>query len=460
MMNLYIESLSKYLTSKADDVLNQESGSKEARFIVQSLSPTEVFALFQNLEEYRVKKEQIQNIKTYFRVASGLWNDWCQNESQQMLDSQMEQQGAITPDGKRSWIDEEDRLTWYRNRTAKDEKSDALLVVLVGLNHATDQGGLSDFHKVDENRIWQSLDQCFTPWLDQINIELDLNASDNELGSLESALQQIFSERPMRLSKVANYLDMVVNENKECFIVSEFKEGLFNNLPFWSIPPLAAENSKDLQGNNLKKSIKEADNFISHKKYKTPSSQNKDWAKITKALSNSESELFAISEDHPDYKDLLENFIFKASDDARNKLLEINALPLLKVLRTRDSKPGTRETIPNYSGMSLEAFLQGTWQCFSDFSKAFEKEILEDLTSVHIELIQFQHDLIDNDEEGLGAEEQAKQILTGCLGGLDNVFTSIDFRLPEDEDQALLPSNQWEKSIPIDVLLNLENIDI
>ena len=54
--------------------------------------------------------------------------------------------------------------------------------------------------------------------------------------------------------------------------------------------------------------------------------------------------------------------------------------------------------------MSFEAFLQGVWQCFADFSKAFEKDDIEDLTSAHIELIQFQHDLIDNDEEGLGTE--------------------------------------------------------
>ena len=75
--------------------------------------------------------------------------------------------------------------------------------------------------------------------------------------------------------------------------------------------------------------------------------KKKDWAKITKALSDSESELFSVSEDNPDYKDLLENFIFKASDDARSKLLEINALPLLKVLRTKDSKPGVEKYHPN-----------------------------------------------------------------------------------------------------------------
>ena len=457
-MNLYIESLSDYLISEADNVLNQESGDKEARFIVQSLAPNEVFALFENLEEYRVKKQQNQNIKTYFRVASGLWNDWCQNESLQSLDKQMLQQGAIASDGSRTWIDEEDRLTWYRNRTAKDEQTDALLIVLVGLNHATDQGGLSDFHRVDEKRIWQSMDQCFTHWLGQVDSELDLSASDSELGSLESALQQIFSERPMRLNKVAEYLERMISNNSECSGVAEFKEDLFKNLPFWGIPPLASENSKDLIGNNFKKAIKEADNFISHKKYKTLSGQKKDWDKITKALRDNESELFAISEEHEDYKDLLESFIFKASDDARNKLLEINALPLLKVLRIRESKTAARSTIPTYSGMSFEAFLQGIWQSFTDFSQIASKDDLDDLASAHIELIQFQHDLIDNDEDGEGAEDQARQILTGCLGGLDNVFKSIDFRLPEDEDQAMLPNNQWEKNIPIDLIFNLDDI--
>ncbi|WP_257279600.1 type IV secretion system DNA-binding domain-containing protein [Endozoicomonas sp. ISHI1] len=457
-MNLYIESLSDYLISKADDVLNQESGDKEARFIVQSLSPSEVFSFFENLEEYRVKKKQTQNIKTYFRVASGLWEDWCKNESSQSLDDQMRQRGAITSDGNRKWIDEEDKLTWYRNRTAKDEQTDALLVVLVGLNHATDQGGLSDFHIVDEKRIWQSMDQCFNPWLDRVNSELDLCASDTELGALESALQQIFSERPMRLNKVAEYLERVVSDNSECSGVSEFKEALFQSLPFWGIPPLLSENSKDLNGSNLKKSIKEADSFISHKKYKTLASQKKDWEKITKALDDNESELFAISEENENYKDLLESFIFKASDDARNKLLQINALPLLKTLRIRERKPGVRSTIPTYSGMSFEAFLHGIWQSFSDFSRAYSKDDIDDLASAHIELIQFQHDLIDNDEEGEGAEEQARQILSGCIGGLDNVFKSIDFRLPEDEDQALLPSNQWERSVPIDLIYDLDEI--
>ena len=47
----------------------------------------------------------------------------------------------------------------------------------------------------------KALIKGFIPWLNQINVELDLCASDSELDTLETALQQIFSERPMRFKQ-------------------------------------------------------------------------------------------------------------------------------------------------------------------------------------------------------------------------------------------------------------------
>ena len=154
-MNLFVKTLDSYLKKEWSETQRHESGSREARFIVQSMGPSEVFELFSSLEEYKCQQQQQHSLKCYFRVASGLWKDWCKEEGQEEnLQKVMEDHGAIGTNNERFWIDEEDKLTWYRNRTVSDEKVDTLIVVLVGLNHATDQGGLSDFHIVDESGVW------------------------------------------------------------------------------------------------------------------------------------------------------------------------------------------------------------------------------------------------------------------------------------------------------------------
>ena len=139
-MNLYIESLAEYLMREWDRTLKAPDGSHEARFIVESLDPDSVFKLFQSLDAHRLTWLQQQTIACHFRVATNLWHDWCATSEEIQLHQKMADLGALGSNGELLWIDEEDRLTWYRNRTTLDEGTDVLVVVLVGLNHATDQG--------------------------------------------------------------------------------------------------------------------------------------------------------------------------------------------------------------------------------------------------------------------------------------------------------------------------------
>jgi hypothetical protein len=143
----------------------------------------------------------------YFRVATGLRKAWA-NQGSAALSASVG--SAIAGLDGKGWIGQEDRLTWYRNRTAQDENVAGLVVVLVGLNHATDQGGLADFHRVDESRLIAQLKESFQPWLQRICSRLGLNPGETELDRFDTALQQLFELRPLRLGKLAEFLEPLI----------------------------------------------------------------------------------------------------------------------------------------------------------------------------------------------------------------------------------------------------------
>lgn len=463
-MNLYIQSLVKYVTCEWDRVLEDMGGSREARFIVQSMDPYGTFLLFEALENHRVSWLMHNKIECHFRVATGLWEDWKKTYRVHELDQKMGKCGSIGELGERLWIDEEDRLTWYRNRTILDENVEGLVVVLVGLNHATDQGGLSDFHQVDEARIWREMGEVFVPWLTDINNRLCLNAVEKELEQFDEVLQQLFKIRPLRLGKLADFLERRVINDGDFYSLADFTKSFFEELPFWNIPPLLTKEAS-LKGKEGAGVLKVADEFISHQRYKTTAGQKKDWLKIEKALSDPAFELpltvgnETIYDNIEGYKDTLHAFIYEADADARKRLLRTDFMPLLSILQIKEpSKNTTSKTIPTITGMSFETLLQGVWRTLSVFiNDCGGRPLSEQLSGIHVELIRFDHDLTA-DDEGVGGKVLAQELLLGCLGGLTGVFDNIDFRLPLDEDQARLPRGQWDRDIPITLDLALDSM--
>ena len=85
-------------------------------------------------------------------------------------------------------------------------------------------------------------------------------------------------------------------------------------------------------------------------------------------------------------------------------------------------------------------------KCESRFSF---KRLSEIISEIRVVVVGFKHDLADESEEGMDAEALARAMLIGCIGGLDQVFAAIDWRLPMDAEQAHKPRDHWEKSIPL-----------
>ena len=420
-MNLFVENLVNHLKDEWDRVLSTSDGVKEARFIVQSLDPRSTFEVFSALEEHRIVWLQKSRLECYFRIANGLWTEWCRDRRKERLIREMEKCGGVGPNGELKWIDWEDRFTWYRNRTRQPDM-DGLVVVLVGLDHASDQGGLADFHRVDEQRVWKNLGQNFVPWIQRIDERLGFSATDSEIERFDDLIYQLFQVRPRRLVRLAEFIEQeVIADGSDLYSLSEAIDRFYANLPYWYIPPLLAVP----RGKNGATFLKEAEVFISHQRFKSPSEQKKVWGKLEKAFEEQALEVpisldgQQLYDDQDAFRKTLRSFIFEADAKAKERLLQTNLLPVLEVLKRKSSttKP-TRDKVHRLSGLSLEVMLQAIWKTLMEFQVQCGGRPLTDvLAQVRVVAKRFNHDLEADTNAGKGGEVLARELLQGCLGG-------------------------------------------
>ena len=138
---LFLASYQSYLKTIIDNSLQK---SNEVRIISQSMMPNHVLAIFLHIQAMYGYSPQM---KTYLKVANGLIEHW------QTLNLDERDTEAFEALETNNWLDREDKLTWYRNRTTKDENIEMLLSVFVGREYSTDEGGLADFVVVSGDKI-------------------------------------------------------------------------------------------------------------------------------------------------------------------------------------------------------------------------------------------------------------------------------------------------------------------
>lgn len=441
-MNLFIEELAAHIISTWDHGLRNE-GAREVRFILQSLGPAETLSLFETLHAH-AGDEYGTEIGCFFRTAKGLVDDW--------KDAPGVAADAIQRLEDRGWVDMHDQLTKYRNMLAKDQGKTALVVVLVGLNHATDQGGLADFHVVDERRIARRLGPGFLPWVERIVERLGVSASANEIGQFDELLRTLSELRPLQLGRLASFLEPMIKEGN-CYGLDDFRARVLKALPAWDIPPLLPDASGAIPtGKKFLQMLKDAESFISHVGYKTAAKQKRDLAKLQEAV---EQPGFALPtradgeaefSDENDYVNSLREFIFRADPVARGRLLRVDALPLVKALQVKKPGPGgtPKETVKSFDDLSVIVFLRALWDALVQFQKSLPQgeRIDETLGDMTITLVTLEHDHPDGDEDEDGdgdADDAARQLLDNLLGGLEDRFQEIAEDL----------STRWERPIAI-----------
>jgi DNA phosphorothioation-dependent restriction protein DptH len=437
-MNLFVEALADHIVSNWDHDL--KGGSREVRFILQSLGPAEILSLFERLAAHAEKHYTAACTGCFFRTAKGLWDAW--KESPGTAGDAIERLESL------GWIDEKDQLTKYRNLLARDEGKDALVVVLVGLNHATDQGGLADFHVVDERRIAQGLGGGFRPWLERIAERLGLTPSDSQLKHFDELLRTLSQLRPLQLGRLASFLEPMIQEGG-CYGLDDFRTRVLKALPAWDIPPLLPNPSGGVPtGREALRALKDAEAFISHVGYKTPKKQRDDLRKLELAVDDPGFSLplkgdgSAEFTGKDDYLGCLHAFIERADPLARERLMRVDAMPVVKALRRRQpgAKKPPKETVKGFNELSFIAFLQALWDSLLQFDATLLKdERIDDwLGDMTITLVSLEHDYRGNDEDG-DADEAARGLLAGLLGGMEERLDEIAENLSE----------RWKRPIAI-----------
>lgn len=459
-MNLFTESLTASLIKEWDRAMSSPDSEKKAIFIVDSLDPDNTIELFSALEEHRIKSISYQKLQCHFKVAKNLWLEWCKRQGEYHLHQQMTAKCPLDADGNFKWIDQDDRLTKWRNEPKPDD-IDGLVIVLLGFNHASDQGGLNDFYKVDESRIWKEMGENFIQWICRIKEDLNLDGSEAEIEYFDALLHQLFKVRPRLLVKLSEFFEQNVAQQKYDFdSINDVIEQLYKSLPFWDVPPLFnVKNTK----NNISL-IKEADAFISHQRFTSASDQRKAWAKLEKAFDEEKLETPEVLSVQPVYQDITEfsetlhDFIFKANAEARKKLLQTDLLPVLQVLKLRvTEEKKEKDKIKRLSGYSVEVMLQAVWQTLLEFeAQSGGRPLADVLQEIQIVIECFNHDLDADDDTGQDAESLAGELLRGSLGGLSEWIKEVDLRFPKDEDQSLQLRVQWGCVVPI--TLSMEDV--
>ena len=268
-MNLFVESIKKYVTAQCDTTLENPNAGKEVRIFIQSLPPLIAQQIFLYLEEYYYS----DTLEMHLKIAKGLWTEW--ESKYPGLHNQLSQIKG------KGWVDLDDKLTFYRNLSCPPAKR-GLIVIIIGLDHATDKGGLSDFHVVREDTIWNQELQCsYREWIEQLINFAGLTKTESGVSALEKFFIALFQHRHRSLVDLSDFIQNELYPSVSAMnTASELAALAYEKLPFWRIPPLLDIPNYERQGQAL---LGDAATFISHQSLQTPIDRKKAKVKCESA---------------------------------------------------------------------------------------------------------------------------------------------------------------------------------
>jgi len=434
MRNLLAESLYDYIKTQIEASLNDNSYGKETRVFTASFHPEAIKETFQLLVDYLHNPSSNKKVKSVFKVSRGLWDYWKGKYRGNIL-NKFE---------KHDWIDLENKLTFYRNLKLPDNY-DSMLIVLCGIDKALDLGGLQDFHKIDEQILWNRiLKRDLTGWIDKF---LD---SVNVVHKKTSAINNFFKELHKSILLDLNDLSLFFKEayhdhqNKNIFHNSDdVLEYLYKNLPRWGIPPIIAEKFPG----SLAKKIKTAFEFINYKRYMERKYVKSDKDKLQSFISQNPGFIIPSSvtkqnpySDKNDYFQSVGKFIEGADDYEKNRLMQVNILPLIdRILKSKTTKKsGIKKSVQTVKGPVFKAFLDSIWEALAQFSREnqYSTPLCETINEIKITVESFTHNLAS--EEGKDKYDIAGELLKCCIGGIEDTFESMPVNLEYLDKKDLL----------------------
>ncbi len=439
-MTYITQSLYDYLKDICRPVLLGETPTRELRIFLSAFPPEVIYELGQQLSEHLLKMPR--KAELIYKVGAGLWHNW-----QETPDARTSTLPAIEASG---WVDTEDKLTAYRNlKWNAAMGQDCLIIILIGVDQATDRGSLEDFFRIDSLALWhEQLKQGFLPWLKSLLTANQIEYESQYVNQMDDLLKKLYQHRAGDLLRISAFLESlnlsVLHDSRDVL------EAMYSSLPFWELPIIRPALGRRQWLDYVNTAIE----FFSYKKYLKEHERNKGLKAIHKFQDRVNSG--AVEFDGGGVFENLEDFIFSLS-----AYIQENSLPekqrLLKfdfrIIRDKilgykePSKPRQpSETV--LKGHPLDVVLTAIGITLNAFKvNCIRKAITPENTLRKITLtgLKFTRDT------GLKGDDDGLAVLRTCIGGLDTLLQA---------ELTALEAKEGGETIPVAVHSNLLNTDM
>jgi len=443
-MSLFAQELHDFLISICHPFLVKKNDSRELRIFLSSFPPEIIYPVGQSIMEYFAKVNS-RKPKVVFKIGVNLWQDWqSKADNSPKILSQIE---------NKEWVDKDDRLTYYRNlKWDPSIGKDCMIVILVGVEQATDQASLEDFFLINEETIWSDrLDNKFAAWIEKILNYKKIEIDKNHMSSMDELLRVLHQHYAGDLLLISEFLD---NLSLDGAVTSyDVLKIMYRDLPFCNLP-IIKPNPKIRKWTLY---VKSAIEFFSYQKYLKESERRKANAKIDQYMNHIRD-----GGDPPplyDFKDTeelticLKSYINNNDREAKKRLLKYDYRIIKEDIleftdknrNGKDPKPPSEKEV---KGNPLEIVLTAMWIAIAHFqSKCAAKNVIpaDALTGIVLTGRTFTRDT--------GSDDDARKLLKGVIGGIDEFIekylSSINPDIDDDSQQALIESNLLDENIDI-----------
>jgi len=429
-MRFYTQTVVDYVKEQVERELADLTPGEpaELRVFTQSMPPQAIHAIFEQLLDYVASKNA--KIEYHLKVAFGLNQHWLSSGLQ------TDSEEAIRLQNK-GWVDTEDRLTHYRNLTAS-KGQDLLLVVLAGIDHATDRGGLADFNVVNETVLFRErLNSDYTDWAQRFLHEANLPDIDGGVVQKFNAFfEQLFKIRPRNLFQLSEFLEKnLLPKAINCNNASETLALAYENLPVWGIPPIfsPANPAKRLT------LLDDAARLFKRDAYREASGRKKALQNIEQARKDLAVAPEVINhtpyDSTDDFLDTLETFVQQGTRKSEERLLHTDFTPVIKILKTKTKKTSNRRNTPTrLRGPAFSTLANAIFSSVEEFAKGCGTDWAPlHLKQIRVTIERFEFDTPKQGEDSSIAEEAYR----GLVGGIDDFLSGFELELdsdPNDDD--------------------------
>jgi DNA phosphorothioation-dependent restriction protein DptH len=413
------ELIGAYIEQQCEAVLGAaDVGSNKITLVVQSFPQLETCCLVDRVNKYFIGKNIPVDARA-IKIAHGLWRSWSNEDKASLGDVES---------FARQFVDEDDQLTKFRNECH---------CVLIGYEHASDQGGLKDLTPVNENLLWECvLGGGFRQWVERISEEFDDDGGARE--SLSAFLDVIHKFNARSLVRVSRFLDLILAMEPET--LRDFVDLCYFNLIAWGGLPLANLPI----GRNLPKVaryVEASKRFATHASFQSKNDRNKAISKLAKAQQGDPPyqkafELPApVLEGDPTYADVdsyladVRDYIEKNDQPCLDRVRRYDALPLLVVLEKPATGPKASPKSQSLRGYSDVVFLQAVFSAIKGFLDELKGTVTADLIEgIEINLLRYTSDGEEPEEE-----------ISRLLGGIDTHVIPDELVLVGDSGKVTIP---------------------